>query len=89
MNTPSRPGRRIRIDRLELDLRGIAPATADAAARALGSALADALAAQNVHIAAADRIDAGRIASPASPGAHDLARAVAGRIADTIRREDA
>jgi len=89
MNTPSRPGRRVRIDRLELDLRGIAPATADAAARALGSALADALAAQKAHIAAADRIDAGRIASPASPDANELARAVAGRIANTIRREDA
>ena len=89
MNTPSRPGRRIRIDRLELDLRGIAPATADAAAHALGSALADALAAQKLHIAAAHRIDAGRIDSPASPDAHDLARAVARRIAHTIRREDA
>ena len=89
MNTPSRLARRVRIDRLELDLRGIAPATAEAAARALGPALADALAARNVHIAAADRIDAGRIASPASPDAHDLARAVAGRIAHTIRREDA
>jgi hypothetical protein len=89
MNTPTRSGRRIRIDRLELDLRGIAPATADAAARALGPALAKALASQKVHIASADRIDAGRIASPASPDAHDLAGAVARRIAHTIKREEA
>jgi hypothetical protein len=89
MNTPSRPSRRIRIDRLELDLRGIAAGTADAAARALGPALADALASQKVQTASAGRIDAGRIVSPASPDAHDLARAVARRIAHTIRREDA
>lgn len=89
MTAPSRPGRRVRIERLELDLRGIAAATADAAAHALGPALADALAAQNIHLVATDRIDAGCIVSPASPDAHDLARTVARRIANTIRREDA
>jgi hypothetical protein len=89
MNTTSRSGRRIRIERLELDLRGIAPATADAAARALGPALADALASRKAHVASADRIDAGRIVSPASPDAKDLAGGIARRIARTIRREEA
>ena len=77
--------RRLRIDRLELDLRGIAPATAEAATRALGPALADALAPHHAHIAPAERIDAG-IASPASPGAHDLAASIARRIAGAARR---
>lgn len=108
MNAPSQPGRRLRIDRLELDLRGIAPATAEAAARLLGPALAKALAQsaaqepaqaparepaqeQALHqgfIAPAGRIDAGRIASPASPGAHDLAAGIAQRIAHSVRREN-
>jgi hypothetical protein len=89
MSTTSRPGRRIRIERLELDLRGIAPATADAAARGLGPALADALASLKVDVASADRIDAGRLVSPASPDAKDLAAGIARRIAHTIRREKA
>lgn len=87
MNAPSPPGRRLRIDRLDLDLRGIAPAIAEAAARALGPALAQALAPQHGHIAPAERIDAGRIASPPSPGAHELAARIAQRIAHTVRRE--
>jgi hypothetical protein len=89
MTAPSRPGRRVHIDRLELDLRGIAPATADAAARALGPALARTLASPGGHVAPADRMDAGRITSPAAPGAHDLAARIATHIARTIRREGA
>ena len=88
MNAPS-SGRRVRIDRLELDLRGIAPATADAAARALGPAIANALASHHGHIESADRIDAGRIVSPASPRAHDLAAVIARRIAHAVGREGA
>jgi len=78
--------RRLRIDRLELDLRGINPATAEAAARALGPALAQSLTPQHAHIASADRIDAGRIASSASPGGNELAAGIAQRVADTVRR---
>jgi len=81
--------RRIRIERLDLDLRGIDPATADASARALGPALKGALAADSSRIAPARRLDAGRLSSPASPGAHDLAARIAERIVHTIRREDA
>jgi hypothetical protein len=87
--TPPRTGRRLRIDRLELDLRGIPPVTAEAAARALGSELARALASQRPAIAPADRIDAGRINSGPSPAADDLAANVARHVARAIRREDA
>jgi len=88
MNLPSPPSRRLRIDRLELDLRGIAPATAQAAALALGPALAQALAArQQVPAAAAERLDAGRLASPASPAAPALAAGIAQRLARTLRPE--
>jgi len=76
----------LRIDRLALDLHGVAPATAAAVARALGPALGAALAPRHGHIATADRIDAGRIASPASPGTHDLATSIARRIADAAQR---
>ena len=93
MSAPSPRGRRLRIDRLDLDLRGIPPATAEAAARALGPALARALASNHAriaragHIAPADRIDAGRITSPASPRARDLAAGIAERIAGAVRQE--
>ena len=86
MKVSSPPSRRLRIDRIELDLRGIAPATAEATARALGPALAQALAPQHAHIAPAERIDAGRITSPASPHAHELATGIAQRIAGVTRR---
>jgi len=48
MNTPSRPARRIRIDRLELDLRGIAAGNRGCGGTCTGPALADALASQKV-----------------------------------------
>lgn len=80
--------RHLRIARLELDLRGIAPATAEAAARALGPALAQALARRQGRLAPAERVDAGRIASSASPGAHELAAGIAQRVARSVRRGD-
>jgi hypothetical protein len=89
MSRPASVTRRVRIDRLELDLRGIAPATANAAARALGPALADALASTPPHVTASARIDAGRITSAASPSPTDVAAGIARRIAHTLRREGA
>lgn len=84
------PARRLRIERLELDLRGVPPATAEAAARALGPALARALgqslATAPLQQAPADRIDAGRLAMPGSPGPLELATGIAQRIADSARR---
>lgn len=81
MNRP----RRVHIDRLELDLRGISPATAEAAAHALGPALAQALAAHRAGIASAAHVDAGRLTCPASPSPHGLADGIAGRVARTLR----
>ena len=82
------PPRRLHIDRLELDLRGIDPATAEAAVRvlapALGPELARALAQRVAPLAPAVRIDAGRMASPASPSVDALAAGMAQRIAGSL-----
>jgi len=93
--------RNIRVDRLDLDLRGISPDTAEAAARALGPALARALTSRSPHeglgirdsgfgirVSRADRIDAGRIDSPASPDPRDLAARLAQRIAQALGGEE-
>ena len=93
--------RHLRVGRLDLDLRGIAPETAEAAARALGPALARALQVRSAsrlgesgpgirdsRFRPADRIDAGRIESPASHTAHDLAARIARRIAHALEREE-
>jgi hypothetical protein len=85
MNGPVQGSRRLRIERLELDLRGIAPDTAEAAARVLGPALARELAALRGPVAGAERVDAGRMSSAAVPDPHDLAAGLARRIAGTIR----
>ena len=74
----------IRIDRIELDLRGVPRETAEAAARLLGPALARALAAQAHGIdrwAQPSAIDAGRVAFDAVPGAGALADRLSGHIA--------
>jgi hypothetical protein len=74
----------LHIERLELDLRGVTPEIAEAAARALGPALARALSARDVPSTSAGRIDAGRIASSATPSANQLAGDMARRIARSI-----
>lgn len=74
--------RRLHIERLELDLRGVDPAAAEAAVRQLGPALARALAAGGATASAAHRLDAGAIASPARPAPE----ALAGDIAQTLAR---
>ena len=85
--TPSYAPRRVHIDRLELDLRGITPATAEAVARALAPALAQAFAGRHGRIVPAERIDAGRLASAVSPSTHELAAGIAQRIAHSLRKE--
>jgi len=85
MTAPSPSRRRLHIDALELDLRGISPATAEALAQLLGPALAQALAQPHAPLAPAERLDAGRLASPASPSAHELAAGIAQRIAGSLR----
>lgn len=102
MRRPSPHERRtVRIGRLDLDLRGLAPDAAEAAARALGPALARALterpasdignpglAIRDSRFRSADRIDAGRIESPALPDRHDLAARIARRIVQALEREE-
>lgn len=73
--------RRIVIDRLDLDLRGIDSATAQAAARLLGPALSRALQQRDFTARSVERLDAGRIDSPASPQPAALAAHIAGQIA--------
>jgi hypothetical protein len=71
----------LHIDRLELDLRGIDPATAQAAARALVPALAQALARARLGaLVSAPQLDAGRLQSSATPPHQQLAAQMAHRI---------
>lgn len=73
--------RRIVIDRLELDLRGVDPATVQAAARLLGPALSRALRQRDFTARTMERLDAGRIDSPSSPQPAALAARIARQIA--------
>ena len=81
-----RPARRLVIDRIELDLRNVAPGTAQALARGLGPALARALAQRALRDEPTERIDAGHIAAPA--GHAQLADGIAQRIADSLSTKD-
>ncbi|PXX69515.1 hypothetical protein SAMN05660489_02915 [Pseudomonas sp. LAMO17WK12:I10] len=85
MTAPCAARRRLHIDALELDLRGVSPATAEALARLLGPALARALAQQPYAPLAC--LDAGRLACAASPDAEALATDIAQRIAGRLREE--
>jgi hypothetical protein len=75
--------RRISIDRLDLDLRGVDPDVAQAAVRLLGPALREQFAARQGPISAAASIDAGHIAPASEP--HALANRIAQRIAHSTR----
>jgi len=81
------PKRRVRIDRIDLDLRGLSPAKAREAARALGPALARALAGSAVRIEHAERIDAGTIRTSPAAETHALTAAIATRIARKVGGE--
>ena len=87
MRSSGAPSRRVRIDRLELDLRGITPATAEAAVRALGPALAAALASHHGQMVSTERVEAGRLTSEAAIGPRDLAAQIADRIGSAARGE--
>ena len=75
------PTRRLHIKRLDLDLHGVAPNTAQAAVRLLGPALAQALAGRRLHGPSAERIDGGRIALAGEADAGTLSTQLAQRIA--------
>jgi len=78
--------KRLVIDRLDLDLRGVSPATAHTVARLLGPALARAMRGRHIDAAPAQRIDAGRLgmATATEPGV--LASQIAERIAHRTSR---
>jgi hypothetical protein len=78
--------RRLTIERLELDMRGVPHATAEIAARRLGPALSRALAGRQLIAAPAARIDAGPVAVGAAPDANGLAARVAQQIAGRMSR---
>lgn len=80
---------RLHIDRLDLDLHGIAPDAAEATARAIGPALRRELAdSPTIAAEARERIDAGRIASAAAPNPSDLATRIARQIAQALRGKE-
>jgi len=85
MNGASKP-RRLTIERIELDCRGMSAASAEAMARALGPALERALAAVHLRGDPAARIDAGAISH--APTSEALARAIAERIGQRLRGRD-
>ncbi|AYF90642.1 MULTISPECIES: hypothetical protein [unclassified Pseudomonas] len=79
--------RQLRIESLELDLRGIPPEIAEAAAHALGPALAEALAGRHLHTGNHRQLDAGHLASSATAQASDLATGIARQIAQSLTGE--
>ena len=81
------PAKRLVIERIELDVRNIAPGTAQSLARALGPALARALAHRDLRAEPAERIDAGRIDGAAANGMQ-AADAIAQRIAHHLSAKD-
>jgi hypothetical protein len=78
--------RRLRIERLDLDLRGIDATLARAAARQLGPALERALARRRLAPTTTTRLDAGRLDVAAGADAAALAIGVAERIASKTSR---
>lgn len=78
--------KRLVIDRLDLDLRGVSPATAQAVARLLGPALARAMRGRQIDASPDHQIDAGRlgVASATEPGG--LATQIAERVAHKTSR---
>lgn len=89
--TAPRPGRRVHVDAIELDLRGVSADTATRAAHLLGPALAQAFGGRRGdggHDAGGidgGDIDGGRIELAASAGPETLATLLAQRIAERTR----
>jgi hypothetical protein len=82
------PVRRLTIERIVLNVRGLTPASAEAAARALAPALARALAASGPRGHSTDRIDAGEIAYTRAPSTDTLTADVAQRIAQRVHGKE-
>lgn len=78
---------RLTIDRLELDLRGVPPAAAEAVARRLGPALAEAMRGHRLNPQAVQSLDLGHLAVPSSATPDAMAGQIAGRIAQKASGE--
>ncbi len=78
--------KRLVIDRLDLDLRGVSPATAETVARLLGPALARAMRGRHIDASPAQRIDAGRLGTATATEPDVLATQIAERIAHRTSR---
>ena len=78
--------KKLLIERLNLDLRGIAPVTARSAARLLGPALAQALGGRRLIDRPAPSIDAGRAGIETAHDATGLASHIARQIAAKTSR---
>ena len=76
---------RLRIDRLDVDLRGIDPAMAQASVRLLGPALVKALGGYHGQITPAEHIDAGHLTTQPSARPADVASQLAQHIAAAAR----
>jgi hypothetical protein len=74
--------KRLLIDRLDLDLRGVSPANAESVARFLGPALAQTMRGRQIGRSSAQEIDAGHFSVSAAPEPGELAARIAQRIAD-------
>jgi hypothetical protein len=74
--------KRLLIDRLDLDLRGVSPANAESVARLLGPALAQAMRGQQIGRSPGQDIDAGRFSVSTTPEPGELAAQIAQRIVD-------
>lgn len=89
--TAPRPGRRVHVDAIELDLRGVSADTATRAAHLLGPALVQAFGGRrgdgghDVGDISAGDIDGGRIELAASAAPETLATLLAQRIAERTR----
>jgi hypothetical protein len=75
--------RRVHIERLDLDLRGLDPVAAEAATRELGPALQAELARRSGPFESARNLDAGSIAPSSQP--NEIASRIAHRIAQRTR----
>jgi hypothetical protein len=79
--------RRVRIDRINLHVRGVAPSTVQSAARLLGPAVARAFGGRTVAAEPDAHIDAGRVVVGATPHAEPLATRIADQIVRATTRE--
>ena len=79
--------KRVRIGRIDLHVRGIAPSTVQSAARMLGPAVARALAGRTAAAAPDAPVDAGRVVVDAASDAAPLATRIADHIVRATTRE--